>query len=97
MPSLSQDIVQTTYVAASHASQTNCAYAINSSSNGTTFFNFLLHDTPIENFRPIRVVVIGAGYSGIYCGIRIFERIRNAELVIYEKDAGIGGTWYENR
>jgi len=52
-----------------------------------------LHDTPIENQRPIRVIVIGAGYSGVYCGIRIPERMRNCELVIYEKNAGIGGTW----
>ena len=52
-----------------------------------------LHDTPIENQRPIRVIVVGAGYSGVYCGIRIPERLRNCELVIYEKNAGIGGTW----
>ncbi|KAI7301094.1 hypothetical protein KC315_g16848, partial [Hortaea werneckii] len=56
-----------------------------------------LHDRPIENQRPIRVIVIGAGYSGVYCGIRIPERMRNCSLAIYEKNAGIGGTWYENR
>lgn len=56
-----------------------------------------LHDAPVENQRPLKVVVIGAGYSGIYQGIRIPERLRNVELVIYEKNAGIGGTWYENR
>lgn len=59
--------------------------------------DFKMHDTVIENFRPIKVIVIGAGYSGIYCGIRIPERFRNCELVIYEKNAGVGGTWYENR
>jgi len=52
---------------------------------------FLLHDAPIENLRPIKVIVIGAGYSGIYCGIRIPERIRGVDLVIYEKNAGVGG------
>ncbi|GIZ39608.1 hypothetical protein CKM354_000298700 [Cercospora kikuchii] len=56
-----------------------------------------LHDVPVENQRPMKVIVIGAGYSGVYCGIRIPERLRNCELVIYEKNAGIGGTWYENR
>lgn len=56
-----------------------------------------LNETPVENFRPMRVIVIGAGYSGIYCGIRIPERLRNVELCIYDKNAGIGGTWYENR
>jgi len=61
----------------------------------TTEAPFVLHDVPVENQRPIRVIVIGAGYSGVYCGIRIPERLRNCELVIYEKNAGIGGTWYE--
>jgi hypothetical protein len=66
--------------------------------NGTLAANgakaeWLLHDVPIENQRPMRVIVIGAGYSGIYLGIRIPERIRNCELVIYEKNEGVGGTW----
>jgi len=52
---------------------------------------------PVENFRPMRVIVIGAGFSGIYCGVRIPERLRNVDLCIYEKNAGVGGTWFENR
>jgi ribulose 1,5-bisphosphate synthetase/thiazole synthase len=51
----------------------------------------------IENLRPVSVIVIGAGFSGIYCGVRIPERLRNVNLKIYEKNAGVGGTWYENR
>jgi hypothetical protein len=53
-----------------------------------------IHDSPIENQRPIKVIVIGAGYSGIYLGIRLPERLRNCELVIYEKNKGVGGAWY---
>ncbi|KAK5000128.1 hypothetical protein LTR66_000953 [Elasticomyces elasticus] len=56
-----------------------------------------LEDTPIDNFRRLRVVVIGAGFSGINCGIRIPQRLRNVDLTIYEKNAGIEGTWFENR
>jgi hypothetical protein len=69
-------------------------------SNGTTTNGnksepaWALHDSPVENQRPLRVIVIGAGYSGIYLGIRIPERLRNVDLVIYEKNAGVGGTWY---
>ena len=55
--------------------------------------DFQMHDAVVENFRPIKVIVIGAGYSGIYHGIRIPERIKNCELVIYDKNAGVGGTW----
>jgi hypothetical protein len=56
-----------------------------------------IKDEVIENFRPMSVIVIGAGFSGIYCGVRIPERLRNVKLTIYEKNAGVGGTWYENR
>lgn len=65
--------------------------------NGATSSQFQLRDSPIENFRPLKVIVIGAGYSGIYCGIRIPEKLRNVELVVYEKNAGVGGTWWENK
>lgn len=60
-------------------------------------YAFQLLDRPIDGARPLKVIVIGAGYSGIYCGIRIPERLRNVDLTIYEKNAGLGGTWYENR
>jgi cation diffusion facilitator CzcD-associated flavoprotein CzcO len=65
--------------------------------NGTTNGASVPPPSSTENFRPLRVIVIGAGYSGIYCGIRIPEKLRNVELVIYEKNEGVGGTWYENR
>jgi ribulose 1,5-bisphosphate synthetase/thiazole synthase len=69
----------------------------NGITNGIAKQSFRLKDSPVENLRPLKVIVIGAGYSGIYCGIRIPEKLRNVELVIYEKNAGVGGTWYENR
>lgn len=31
---------------------------------------FALKDVPVENLRPLRVVVIGAGFSGICAAIR---------------------------
>jgi hypothetical protein len=65
--------------------------------NGTTNSGFRLNDAPIENLRPLKVIVIGAGYSGIYLGIRIPEKLRNVELTIYEKNEGVGGTWWENK
>ncbi|TKA75447.1 hypothetical protein B0A55_04873 [Friedmanniomyces simplex] len=75
-------------------------YAEQTQVNGAPYTNgerkdapWVLHDTPIENQRPIKVIVIGAGYSGVYCAIRIPERLRNCELVVYEKNSGVGGTW----
>lgn len=54
---------------------------------------FELGQFAIDKSRPMRVVVIGAGYSGIVAGVRVPQRLNNIELVIYEKLAGVGGTW----
>jgi 4-hydroxyacetophenone monooxygenase len=40
------------------------------------------------------VVVIGCGQSGLLAGIRLKEA--GIPFVIVEKNAGVGGTWYEN-
>ncbi|KAK6073843.1 hypothetical protein SCUP515_06765 [Seiridium cupressi] len=56
---------------------------------------FSLKDEPIENQRRLKVRVIGAGYSGIYLGIRIPQRLRNVDLQIYEKNEAAGGTCYQ--
>ena len=50
----------------------------------------------IDDYRPIKVVVIGAGMSGIMACIRLRQKVPNIDLVIYEKNADIGGTWFEN-
>jgi hypothetical protein len=71
----------------------------------------------IDEYRPMRVVVVGAGMSGVAAGIRysslsfaawilysllvLFYRFRqyipNVDIAIYDKNDGIGGTWYANR
>lgn len=59
--------------------------------NGTAAFS--LKDEPVENLRRLKVRVVGAGFSGICAAIRIPERLRNIDLVVYEKNEGIGGVW----
>ncbi|KIJ44722.1 hypothetical protein M422DRAFT_207723 [Sphaerobolus stellatus SS14] len=63
----------------------------------TTKSDFKVGEFAIDEDRPIRVAVIGAGYSGIIAGIRLPQRLKNVELVIYEKLGGVGGTWFANR
>ena len=41
------------------------------------------------------VVVIGAGMSGLLCGIRLQEA--GIPFTIIEKNADVGGTWFENQ
>ncbi|KAH6986625.1 cyclohexanone monooxygenase [Ilyonectria destructans] len=67
---------------------------------GGKFFD-LVHEAdfptrPIDRNRPMKIIVIGAGMSGIIAGIFFPRAIENLELAIYEKNADIGGTWFEN-
>ncbi|KAF1941667.1 FAD/NAD(P)-binding domain-containing protein [Clathrospora elynae] len=47
--------------------------------------------------RKLKVLTIGAGLSGIQMAYQIQKCTENVEHVIYEKNADIGGTWFENR
>ena len=101
VPNLSEDVVQERMLQHRLTPEVDATHVKHAKMNDQPDANsveiivpWLLHDKPVENQRPIRVIVIGAGFSGVYCGIRIPERIRNCELIIYEKNAGIGGTWY---
>jgi hypothetical protein len=67
---------------------------VNGHSNGILKGGFTVKDVPVENLRPLRVVVVGAGFSGILAAIRIPERLRNVEVVVYEKNEAVGGVWY---
>jgi hypothetical protein len=55
----------------------------------------LIEGRSVDEGRPLRVVVIGAGISGILSCIRFVQRIPNIDLCIYDKNADIGGTWVE--
>jgi cation diffusion facilitator CzcD-associated flavoprotein CzcO len=43
------------------------------------------------------VVVIGAGESGIAMGCRLKEKLRFDQFRIFDRQSGIGGTWWINR
>ncbi|KAJ3538381.1 hypothetical protein NM208_g5929 [Fusarium decemcellulare] len=57
-------------------------------------------DKPLSTPRKLRVVCIGAGFSGLILAHKIkydWKMDDFIELQIYEKNDDIGGTWYENR
>ncbi|KAL4746686.1 hypothetical protein BDW72DRAFT_207116 [Aspergillus terricola var. indicus] len=58
---------------------------------------WIVEERSIDACRPMRVVVIGSGISGIISSIRLRQRIGKLDLCVYEKNADIGGTWLENR
>ncbi|KAH8170329.1 flavin-binding monooxygenase-like domain-containing protein [Sarocladium implicatum] len=56
-----------------------------------------LVDRYVDDYRPLRVVVIGAGLAGVLAGALLPAKVPGIELTIFEKNADVGGTWYENR
>ncbi len=59
--------------------------------------DYRIKERPLGSIRPIRIVCLGAGASGVNLAYQVQQRLRKTELVIYEKNPAIGGTWYENR
>lgn len=59
---------------------------------------YALSRVPMLTPRPLKVIAMGAGFGGIALAraVKVGE-MPGVDLTIFEKDAGIGGTWYENR
>lgn len=48
--------------------------------------------------RRLKIIAAGAGISGLDLAHAVESgRLQNVELALYEKNAGLGGTWFENR
>lgn len=54
-------------------------------------------EQPYGTCKPLRVIHIGAGASGIGFSKFVEDQLENIDLQIYEKNADVGGTWLENR
>lgn len=52
---------------------------------------------PIHSERSMRIIVIGAGASGLCFAYKLQRSFENFSLRLYEKNPEISGTWYENR
>jgi len=58
---------------------------------------FLVPDKPMCDPDPIRIIHVGMGASGLLAAHKARKFLKNYELVCYEKNETIGGTWWENR
>ena len=56
-----------------------------------------ISERSIDEARPLKLIYIGAGVSGITGAIEFMKRLPSLDLVIYEKNSEVGGTWFENR
>ncbi|PPR03651.1 hypothetical protein CVT24_007765 [Panaeolus cyanescens] len=53
-------------------------------------------DKPLFEERLVKIICIGAGASGLILAYKLQRSFKNFELVVYEKNEGVGGTWFEN-
>ncbi|KAI0160643.1 FAD/NAD(P)-binding domain-containing protein [Xylariaceae sp. FL1272] len=52
---------------------------------------------PIHAERHMRIIVVGAGASGLLMAYKLQKHFKNFSLAVYEKNPKVAGTWYENR
>ncbi|KAK8042096.1 hypothetical protein PG993_006619 [Apiospora rasikravindrae] len=73
----------------------------NGTSNGATSHTakapYTVVEKPLGSTKHVRIVGIGAGASGLNLIRTLRKQLTNCELVIYEKNRDVGGTWLENR
>ncbi|VBB72603.1 Putative sterigmatocystin biosynthesis monooxygenase [Podospora comata] len=59
--------------------------------------SYTVREQPLGTARPIRIVGIGAGASGLNVIRTLRLNLTNYEVVVYEKNIDVGGTWFENQ
>lgn len=56
---------------------------------------YALSRVPTFTSRPLKIVAIGAGFSGLALARAVHVgKLQNASITVYEKNADVGGTWY---
>ena len=58
---------------------------------------YTITEQPLGTRRPIRIITIGAGASGLNLIRTLRLRLANYTHVVYEANSQVGGTWHENR
>lgn len=59
---------------------------------------YALSRVPTFTPRPLKIIAVGAGFSGLAIARAVHAgKLPNASITVYEKNAGVAGTWYENR
>jgi cation diffusion facilitator CzcD-associated flavoprotein CzcO len=58
---------------------------------------YRIQEQPLGQAKHVRIVGIGAGASGLNMIRTLRLNLTNYDLVLYEKNGNVGGTWYENR
>ncbi|KAI8242842.1 FAD-binding monooxygenase [Colletotrichum sp. SAR 10_96] len=62
----------------------------------TAASDYVVTESPLGTARKLRVLMVGAGASGLNLARHMDLHMENFELTIYEKNSDVGGTWFEN-
>ncbi|KAH8886537.1 FAD/NAD(P)-binding domain-containing protein [Thozetella sp. PMI_491] len=57
---------------------------------------YTIKEEPMGTKRPMKVILLGAGASGIDFLKRAKDKLENVDVACYEKNDDVGGTWLEN-
>jgi NADH dehydrogenase FAD-containing subunit len=58
---------------------------------------YSIAEEPSGPTKALKIIAVGAGASGINLAKFTQDQLKNVELVIYEKNHDVGGTWFENK
>ncbi len=95
---MAQNIWSNRNSSSSHPSPYYHEYEPNFDKDFATTQSYLKGKSHIKTPRKIRIIAIGAAASSLAFAREVREgRIENASLELYEKNSGIGGTWFENK
>jgi hypothetical protein len=92
-------LFDTTVVMAISSTTTNASHAVNGEISLHRTRSYQYSHQYLKRARPIKVIVVGCGVSGI-AAVKMFkDRFQGlpVQLTIYEKNSSVGGTWFENR
>lgn len=69
--------------------------------NGERPSNWIpIHEEPAFTPRKLRIICVGAGFSGLTLALKIKHELQLDDVVdyvLYNRNDEIGGTWAENR
>jgi hypothetical protein len=65
--------------------------------NGHTNEDVSIRPEPFGTEKKMRIAMLGAGISGLNFFKFAEQKLENVEIVCYEKNRDVGGTWLENR
>jgi hypothetical protein len=53
--------------------------------------------SPVQSARHVKVIIVGAGASGLLMAYKLQKHFDHLTFIVYEKNRAVSGTWFENK